>query len=274
MTGDRQRLVILSTSDTDRFAVSMDIVSRIERVPTSKIETIGNEKLFQYRGATLPLLEINEVIEVNSTDESDHVYIVVYKVYGHEVGLIAPHLHDIRDCDLSGGVQNSSETGVAGIAVIEDASTRLLDLYGMTEIARPDWFDRPTESETTSPARLLVCEDSAFFRNFLVRVLKEEGHNVTACDDGELGWEELSANPSDYDLLLTDIEMPNLNGFDLTSRVRKDGRFDRFPIIALTSLADEASNKRGREVGVSDYQVKMNKPDLLASIHRLSLIHI
>lgn len=268
-TTDRQRLVILSTSAKDRFAVSMDIVSRIERVPTSKVETIGKEKLFQYRGATLPLLEINEVIQVNSVDIGDHVYVVVFRVYGHEVGLIAPHLHDIRDCDLSGGVQDSSEIGVAGISVIDDASTRLLDLYGMTEAARPDWFEGPAEEEKTSPSRLLVCEDSSFFRNFLVRILKEEGHNVTACEDGELGWEEINNNPDNYDLLLTDIEMPNLDGFDLTLRVRKDGRFNRLPIIALTSLADEASNQRGKEVGVSDYQVKMNKPDLLASIHRL-----
>jgi two-component system chemotaxis sensor kinase CheA len=268
-TRDLQRLVILSPSDQDRFAVSMDIVSRIERVPVSKIEQIGNERLFQYRGATLPLLQINDVVTVTSADQCDHVYVVVFRVYGHEVGLIAPYLHDIRDCDLSAGVQTSQEEGVAGIAVIQGVSTRLLDLYGMTEIARPDWFEDPTETKHSAPARLLVCEDSAFFRTFLVRTLKEEGHDVTACIDGELGWKTLSSHPDNFDLLLTDIEMPNLNGFELTRRVRKDGRFNRLPIIALTSLADEESNRLGKEAGVSDYQVKMNKPDLLESIHRL-----
>ncbi|TWT96237.1 hybrid sensor histidine kinase/response regulator [Neorhodopirellula pilleata] len=266
---DRQRLVLLSTSAHDRFAVSMDIVSRIERVDVNKIEKIGNEKLLQYRGTTLPLLSIDDVATVTEMETTDHVYVVVFRVYGHEVGLIAPHLHDIRDCDLSAGVQNSTERGVAGIAVIDNLSTRLLDLYGMTEIVRPDWFERPEEVPSSGPARLLVCEDSAFFRTFLIKTLKEVGHQVTACIDGELGWTELDQHPHDYDLLLTDVEMPNLDGFELTRRVRADSRFKRLPIIALTSLADDESNRIGRAAGVSDYQVKMNKPDLLASIHQL-----
>ncbi len=268
-TTDKQRLVLLSDSDTDRFAISMDIVSRIERVDVSKIEKVGKHDLLQYRGTTLPLLRVGEAIEVNNVDTTDQVYVVVFRVYGHEVGLVTPHLHDIRDCDLSSGVQNSSEVGVAGITVIDGHATRLLDLYGMTELARPEWFSAPEDVEPAGPARVLVCEDSAFFRTFLTRTLLEEGHEVTACEDGEEGWVTLMERPSDFDLLLTDIEMPELNGFELTRRVRADGRFDRLPIIALTSLADDQSTRIGKEVGVSDYQVKMNKPELLASIHRL-----
>jgi two-component system chemotaxis sensor kinase CheA len=268
-TSDKQRLVLLSDSNTDLFAISMDIVSRIERIDVSQIEKVGKHELLQYRGTTLPLLRVGEAIKVSNVDTTDQVYVVVFRVYGREVGLVSPHLHDIRDCDLSSGVQNSSEVGVAGIAVIDGHATRLLDLYGMTELARPEWFSAPEDVEPSGPARVLVCEDSAFFRTFLTRTLLEEGHEVTACEDGEEGWVTLTERPNDFDLLLTDIEMPELNGFELTRRVRADGRFDRLPIIALTSLADDQSTRIGKEVGVSDYQVKMNKPELLASIHRL-----
>jgi len=267
---DQQRLVLLSVGPKDRFAVSMDIVSRIERVALADIEPVGDQLLMQYRGGTLPLVTIDEVVKVAEVDRPDQVFVIVFRVYGHEVGLIAPNLHDIRDVDLSSGVQMSREEGVAGVAVIDDRSTRLLDLYGLTKEARPDWFEKPIGQEAQDGvARILVCEDSTFFRNFLTRTLTEEGHAVTACEHGEEGWSKLSEKPDAFDMLVTDVEMPELNGFELTRRIRADGRFKRLPIIALTSLADAESTRLGREAGVNDYQVKMNKPELLESIQRL-----
>ncbi|TWT79104.1 Chemotaxis protein CheA [Planctomycetes bacterium CA13] len=267
-TTDVQRLVLLSVGPEDHFAISMDIVSRIERVAHEAIERVGKHRVLQYRGGTLPLVSVDEVVPVNSVDETKFVHVIVFKVYGHEVGLIAPNLYDIRKCDLLFGDDTCRADGVAGIAVIDERPTRLLDLYGLTQIARPEWFsshaeDQQAKRENTS---ILVCEDSPFFRNFLSRMLQEEGYQVSSFEHGEAGWASLSEHPGKYDLLLTDVEMPELDGVELTRRVRADGRFETLPIIALTSLADEESVQRGREAGVDDYQVKMNKPDLLASI--------
>ena len=267
---DIQRMVLLSLSDTDHFSVSMDIVSRIERIPANTVDIVGNRKVLQYRGGTLPLLSIDEVVPVTSVDEPEFVYVVVFKVYGHEVGLVAPELRDIRDCDISMGGDACGQPGVAGITVIDNRTTRILDLYGITEIARPEWYES-VRSNNGEPLKkrslkILVCEDSPFFRNFLTKVLVEEGHKISAYEHGEEGWSVLSEHPTEFDLLLTDVEMPELDGIGLTLRVRADGRFDKLPIIALTSLADEESVQRGMDAGVNDYQVKMNKPDLLESI--------
>jgi len=265
---DFQRLVLLSVGPDDHFAVSMDIVSRIERVKNETIDQVGKHRVLKYRGGTLPLLAINDVVPVTSVDDTEYVHVIVFRVYGHEVGLVAPHLDDIRDCDLLFGDDSSRDNGVAGIAVIDDRPTRLLDLYGLTQIVRPEWFERNTEAQQAQRENtaILVCEDSPFFRNFLSRMLQEEGYHVSSFEHGEAGWAALSESPGKFDLLLTDVEMPELDGVELTRRVRADGRFEKLPIIALTSLADEESVLRGREAGVNDYQVKMNKPELLASI--------
>jgi two-component system chemotaxis sensor kinase CheA len=199
-------------------------------------------------------------------------HVVVFKVYGHEVGLVAPRLDDIRDCDLRMS-DDSCQAGVAGISVIEGRTTRILDLYGITEIARPEWFEhdgRTSEEVEKKQLRILVCEDSPFFRNFLVKTLIGEGHKISAYEHGEEGWSVLAEHPNEFDMLLTDVEMPELDGISLTKRVRADGRFNDLPIIALTSLADPDSVQRGMEAGVNDYQVKMNKPELLASIKKLT----
>ncbi|MEM9586624.1 MAG: chemotaxis protein CheW [Planctomycetota bacterium] len=273
--GDMQRLVLLSVSDSDHFAVSMDVVSRIERVKADAIDWVGERRALQYRGGTLPLLGLEEAISVSEIEETDFIHIVVFKVYGQEAGLIAPRLDDIRDCDISKSTDTCGQPGVAGVAVIEERTTRILDLYGISEIARPEWFERKMgehghDDEEPRDLRILVAEDSPFFRNFLVNTLVGEGYKVTAAEDGEECWSVLCDTPNDFDLLMTDIEMPELDGFGLTRRVREDGRFGSLPIIALSSLADDASVQKGLDVGVNDYQVKMNKPELLASILKLT----
>ena len=269
---DLQRMVLLSVSDSDHFAVSMDIVSRIERVRRESLDRVGDRQVLQYRGGTLPLLSIDEVVPVSHTDETESVHVVVFRVYGHEVGLIAQHLDDICDCDISLSNDAVGQPGVAGVSVIDDCTTRILDLYGLTEIARPEWFEARgsfgSEQEEKRSLKILVCEDSPFFRNFLTKTLVEEGHKVSAHEDGEQGWTTLNEFPNEFDLLLTDLEMPELGGLDLTRRVRADGRFTDLPIVALTSLADDATRQQGVEAGVNDYQVKMNKPELLASIKK------
>ncbi len=268
---DIQRLVLMSDGPKDHFAVSMDIVSRIERVPVTEIDQVGDRRVLKYRGGTLQLLAISDVVPVVSTDETEFTYVIVFRVYGHEVGLIAPHLNDIRDCSIINSMETCRQPGVAGITVIDGRSTRLLDLYGLCEIARPEWFDNKKSTDTDAqPTRILVCEDSAFFRNFLVRMLVEQGFKVTDGENGEEGWSLLTEHPTEFDIVVTDVEMPELDGLGLTRRIRADGRFNAMPIIALTSLADSDSVQRGLEAGVTEYQVKMNKPELLAGIERLT----
>lgn len=266
---DYHRLVLLSVSERDRFAVSMDVVSRIERVTEQQIDSVGGRKVLQYRGGTLPLIEIGEALNIGPQETNGRLFIIVFQVFGREVGLVAPHLEDIRHCrvDIDGDACN--ERGVAGVTVVDNRTTRLLDLYGLCEILRPEWFEefkkrRPLDDKN----RVLVCEDSGFFRTFLVRTLREEGYEVFDAEDGEFGWEVLNNEPN-FDLVVTDVEMPRLDGFGLTERIRGDNRFRHLPVIALTSLADDASVARGHAAGVNEYQVKMNKPALLASISKL-----
>jgi two-component system chemotaxis sensor kinase CheA len=272
-TKESQRMLLLSLNDVDHFAVSMDIVNRIERVSTREIEFVGDQKVLKYGGVMLPLLEIQHVLRCAEPVEVDQVYAVVFTVYGREVGLLAPWLRDIRECTSKIDTGNCEEKSVAGVAVIDDRVTRVLDVYSLTEALHPTWFDKYRELRPeVERNRVVVCEDSAFFRSFLNTTLKDHGYEVFDAADGELGWELLCETP-DIHLIVTDVEMPNLGGFDLTERVRKEPRFAHLPVIALTSLSDEESIRRGLAAGVDDYQVKMNKPVLLESVAKLIGTH-
>ena len=268
---DVLRMVLISTSSEDHFAVSMDVVKRIERVSKERIENVGDRKMLQYRDGALPLLSLDEAITLNATDETDFLHVIVFSVYGREVGLLAPHLDDIAECDLTCLSETSSCDGVAGVAVVKDRTTRIIDIYGVTELARPEWFEKSDGTSGDSEARtcnLLVAEDSKFFRNFLVTTLVEEGHKVEAFEDGQEAWDFFQSTDQEFDLLLTDLEMPRMDGFALTRLVRAHDENADIPIIVLTSLADQSAVDRCYEVGATEHQVKMNKPDLLAAIQK------
>jgi len=111
--------------------------------------------------------------------------------------------------------------------------------------------------------------DSNFFRTQVSHFLETLGHDVVAFEDGQAAWEALQDPKRQVDLVVTDIEMPRMNGFELCRRIKTDARFDGLPVIALTSLAGEDDVAHGREVGIDDYQVKMDRDKLLTAVRRL-----
>jgi len=266
---ESQRMLLLSLNAVDHFAVSMDIVNRIERISIKDIELVGAQKVLKYGEVMLPLLEIQHVLQCGPPIEPEHIYAIVFSVYGREVGLLTPLLRDIRECTSKIDTHNCAEKSIAGVTVIDQRVTRVLDVYSLTEALHPTWFEKYKELRPEVESNsVLVCEDSAFFRSFLRSTLKDHGYEVADAPDGESGWEMLCQTPG-IQLVVTDIEMPRLGGFGLTERIRKDPRFAHLPVIALTSLADEESIRRGLAAGVDEYQIKMNKPVLLESVAKM-----
>jgi two-component system chemotaxis sensor kinase CheA len=112
-----------------------------------------------------------------------------------------------------------------------------------------------------------VAEDSDFFRGQIRRLIEGVGYQVLAASDGQQAWELLQQHP-EVQAVATDLEMPRLDGLGLTRLIRADGRFDRLPVIALSSLAGEEEIARALAEGVTEYQVKLDQDDFLASIER------
>jgi two-component system chemotaxis sensor kinase CheA len=101
-------------------------------------------------------------------------------------------------------------------------------------------------------------------------MVEERGYEVIDCEDGLIAWERLVNEGLDIDIVITDIEMPNLNGFELCQRIKQSAEWGHLPVIALTSLAGASDMQRGIEVGIDDYQIKMDREKLLASLHNFT----
>jgi len=115
---------------------------------------------------------------------------------------------------------------------------------------------------------VLVAEDSEFFRKQITRLIEAVGYRVLPAEDGQAAWESLNNNSGDVSVVVTDLEMPRLDGLALTRQIRADKRFEGLPIIALSALAGEEEIERGLAMGVTEYQVKLDQDQLLDGIRR------
>ncbi|MBK8014224.1 MAG: chemotaxis protein CheW [Deltaproteobacteria bacterium] len=114
------------------------------------------------------------------------------------------------------------------------------------------------------PKRLvLVVEDSPFFRKQLVQCLQEGGFDSIRAEDGQAGLRLLEENADRVGLVITDIEMPVMDGLEMTRRVRAQDRFRGLPMIAVTSLSGEVAERRGLEVGLNEYLIKLDRDQIL-----------
>jgi two-component system chemotaxis sensor kinase CheA len=269
---DIQELLLFRLSENERFAVPMSLVTRIERIRQDAVKNVGGRQLLQYRGASLPLLKLDDFISTRSAPELERYFVIVFRAARHEAGLVVPLLEDICQLALDVDPATFRQKGVAG-SFIHDASTiRLLDVVELAELAYPDWFAEspaiPANEGDEAPL-VLVAEDSTFFRRQVSDFLTSRGFEVVGCEDGARAWDFLTGEDHRVQLVITDVEMPNMNGFELCRRIKQHNLLGRLPVIALTSLASEADMARGREAGVDDYQVKMDRERVMEAVTRL-----
>jgi two-component system chemotaxis sensor kinase CheA len=130
-------------------------------------------------------------------------------------------------------------------------------------MAFADWYGRKPDSK--AERGILLVDDSAFFRNMLSPVLRAAGYRVTVAADAEEALKTLRSG-QEFDVLLTDTEMPGMNGFDLARTVRADSHLGDLPIIALSAMISEDALVRGRQVGIHGHVAKFDRPGLIAAL--------
>ena len=275
-SSETQSVLMFTNDPKEQFGIPMTAVARVEQVLRDQIDTVGGQEVLQYRGASLPLLRLDDCIRSRPAPATDKPYVIVFIVRNREVGLIVPALLDIRDITTDVDTVTFREPGVIGSVEVDGKALRLLDTYKLAQIAHPKWFEesdwaaaptpllRGTGGDT--PLTILVAEDSDFFRSQVVGYLEEVGFNVVACEDGLVAWDTLQKMGEQVDAVVTDIEMPNLDGRELTRRIKGSAQLAHLPVIALTSLASEKDARLSMEAGIDDYQIKLDREHLTASL--------
>ncbi len=269
-------LLLFRNGPDEQCAVPLSLVARVEQVKAKDIEIKGGKKVLQYRGGSLPVYALEEVANVGMLENRDELIVIVFPVAGREVGLLAAPPVDAVEVAVTVDEMTLRQNGVSGSAIIEGQTTLIIDVFEVMEALNPDWFaSRPPISEadngvndndSESGKKILVVEDSDFFRNQVKKFIENAGYPVVDAEDGQIAWDYLQEHSDELMLVVTDLEMPNMDGFELTKNIKADQRFAALPVIALTSLASDEHVAKGKEVGIDDYQIKLDREKLLQSI--------
>ncbi len=255
-------MLVFRAGSNDLKAVPLSLVTRLEEIEVDKIERSNNRDLVQYRGKLMPLVYIDDHLTHN---EEGVQPILVFADEAHSMGLVVDEIVDIVEDRLS--VEISSEKqGVVGSAVIKGKATEVIDVGYYLPKAFDDWLEkRDIPNPVQRDLQLLLVDDSAFFRNMLAPLLSSAGYKVTMVESAGDALKLKEAGET-YDVIVSDIEMPEMDGITFAEMLKEDRQWGNIPIIALSSHTNPEVIARGRAAGFRDYVAKFDREGLIESI--------
>ncbi len=260
---ERVAMLIFRAAGESPKAVPLALIARLEEFEIETIEHANTRAMVQYRGQLMPLVFFDES---QSLRESGRQPVLVFTDNDRAMGLVVDEIVDIIEIELAINI-SSERVGTVGSAIIANKATDVIDAgYYLTK-AFPDWFKNHGNEAfgDSSDRRVLLVDDSAFFRNMITPLLQVAGYDVTTADSATQALEMCEAGAT-FDIIISDIEMPGMSGFEFAEKIRSEGAWKEVPVVALSSHTAPKDLDRGREVGFTDYVGKFDRDALLQSI--------
>ena len=263
-----QQILAFRNHPKERFAISLPLVSRIERIHKDQIEHIGDNEFIKHRDSSLRIIRLENYANITPyTHEIENYTLIIPKLVAKPIGILVSEVEDALSTRVKIDTDSVKTEGAIGSSIIDGELTLFVDLYDILERADPVAYAFSTASPDLKTCRILLAEDTHFFQAVVGNYLREFSDFVTVVQNGKEAFDLLEKE--DFDLLVTDIEMPIMNGFELTAEIRSSGRQSDIPVIALTALSGKDHQNLGYESGVDAYEVKLNKEGLRESIERI-----
>ena len=261
--GDQQSLLVFRAGGNDLKAVPLALVARLEEIDAAVIERSHGKPVVQYRGKLMPLVSIDGSTTLQTEGRQP---VLVFADGDRSMGLVVDEIVDIVEESLKIEL-TVDQPGLIGTAVVSGKATDIIDAGFYLTQAWGDWFGSPDQEygKQSEGKRVLLVDDSPFFRNLLTPLLSVAGYDVVSVDGADKALSMRDAG-DDFDVIISDIEMPGMNGFDFARAVRADGRWSDVPMVALSSHAGEKDFERGRAVGFTDYVAKFDRDALLQTL--------
>lgn len=256
--------VLVSLAAKAKHAIPLTMVSRMEEIKTSTIELSGNQRVVRYRGAILKILNLNDVLGYPSEKtERDITQIIVTRVNDQMFGLEVDQIIDVLSTRDFLDDSVVSHQAITGNLVTQNEIIVVIDVEKVVETIQPNVLEMGRG--VAGPKRILVVEDTESIRSVVVRGLVESGYHVEAAVDGLDGLRKIAECRADFDLIVSDIEMPKMNGFDFARKVRGVSALKNVPMIAFTTKSTPADFKEARMAGFTTLLEK-SKGKLLGTL--------
>lgn len=255
------------------FVLPTSNVERVLKVSRADIKTVETRETLQVDGRILSLVGLGNVLglparrdgpvrrdDLSRQSAVDYIRVVVLAFADKRIAVYVDEVFAEEEVLLKGlSRQLSRVRNIAGVTVLGTGKVvPILNVADLLKSAlRPGAEVKapPVVDKTVARVgRILVAEDSITARTLLKYILETAGYRVTTAFDGADAFTQLHSG--EFDLMVSDVDMPRMSGFELTTKVRGDKKLGELPVVLMTSLESREDRERGIEVGANAYIVK------------------
>jgi two-component system chemotaxis sensor kinase CheA len=271
---------ILVRAGESLFILPTINVRRVFKVNEEEIKTVENKETILCDDQLISLVRLDSVLGLPprsvTGERRDYVHAVVLGSADKRIAFLVDEILDEQEILVKSlGRQLSRVRNIAGATLLGTGQVvPILNVSDLMKSAVKVSTSRgraatAAEKAATKRKSILVAEDSITARTLLKNILESAGYVVKTTVDGADALTELKAGS--YDLLVSDVEMPRMSGFELTEKLREDKRLAELPVVLVTSLDSREDRERGIDVGANAYIVKssFDQSNLLETVRRM-----
>ena len=262
------------------FVVPTTNVEQVLRIKPDIIKTVQNKTTISLDERAVALVRLSDVLELPDKETAhDRAEFLQIMLLGNAEKRIAFSIDKVLNEQevlvKNLGKQLSRVRNIAGATVL--GSGEVIPILNVADLMKsavhvsgvPLKVDMDRKTEDSAKKSILLVEDSVTSRMLLKGILEAANYTVSTAVDGVEGFTMLRTEP--FDLVVSDIEMPRMDGFDLTAKIRSDQQLAELPVVLVTSLEAREHRERGVEVGANAYIVKssLEQSNLLEVVQRL-----
>lgn len=245
------------------FVVPTSKVEKVIKVDKDLIKTIENRATITLDGHIVPIVRLQDILQLEGNSEFEEEKFITLLIVNELEKKIAFSVDEIiieqevlvkqfnKQLTKVRNISGATILGTGEVVPILEVQDLIKSSLNMS-MSTVDIF----KDDEVSKKSILVVEDSITSRTLLKNVLENNGYTVKTSVDGLEGLKAIKAEK--FDLIISDVEMPKMNGFDLTSKLRNDKETAEIPVVLVTSLDSKEDKERGIEVGANAYIVKSN----------------
>jgi two-component system chemotaxis sensor kinase CheA len=264
---EAQAMVLFRCGPREQFAVPLALVRRIERVSPDRIERVGEQEFVTVGGVPTPVLRLDRFLPVGPCADRGGMFLLLPRNPRRPLGVLLSAVVDTVQVPVELHRDAVAGDGLLGSAVVRGQLTLFPDLGRLAERMYPAETRPRKEALPGRRRRVLLVEDTQFFRQVVKGYLEEEGLDVVTADNGAEGLSLLDGGR--FDLVVSDIEMPVMDGWAFARAVRERPDAARLPLLALTTLSADADRARALACGFDRHETKLDRERFLAAVAAL-----
>ena len=259
---------LLVRSNNETFAIPMQGITQILRIEREKIERIGQEPVVRADGKVYPLLQLGDLLGLKQPrDETSAMLpVMIVDAGDRQIALVVDKLLNGREIVVKTlGSHLRHVRGLIGATLMGDGT--VIPILNPIELVQSPSRAEVRSSSATSKSRavpaarnstvtVLIVDDSLSVRRVVTNLIKDAGWIPITAKDGQEALETLQLATKPPDLILLDIEMPRMDGYELLATLRSEPAYANLPVVMVTSRSGSKHRQKAMELGATDYMVK------------------